>query len=64
MYRILAYFSSYFTDVTAIIGIVKNFEEMEYVMQSGLPRLAMFKVVWTQFFTRYQPVSLPIVFHK
>jgi hypothetical protein len=57
VYRIFASFSMCFTFVTAIIGIMKNFEDMGYVMESGRSVIAMFNVLWTHFFIRYQPVS-------
>lgn len=57
VYRIFVYFSLYFTFATIIIGIVKNFGDMGYVMESGRPGLAIFNVLWTHFFMRYQPVS-------
>lgn len=53
VYRIFVCFSLSFTFVTTIIGIMKNFGDMGYVMESGRPGLAMFNVLWTQFFMRY-----------
>jgi hypothetical protein len=62
VYRIVVYFSLCFTFVTIIIGIMKNFEDMDYVMESARPGLAIFNVLWTDFFMRYQPVSSRLSF--
>jgi hypothetical protein len=62
VYRIFVHFSLCFTFVTTIIGILVNFEDMDYVMESGRPGFAMFNVLWTVFFMRYQPVNSLLAF--
>jgi hypothetical protein len=57
VYRIFVHFCLCFTFATTIIGIAVNFEDMDYVMESGRPGFAMFNVLWTAFFMRYQPVN-------
>jgi hypothetical protein len=60
MYRVIAYVSLYFTFVTTLIGILTKLDDMAYVLESARPGFAMFNVLWTHFFMRYQPKRLLI----
>jgi hypothetical protein len=62
VYRVFVHSSLCFTFATTIVGIVVNFQDMDYVMESGRPAFAMFNVLWTVFFMRYQPASSRFAF--
>jgi hypothetical protein len=53
MYRPVVVLSGYLTLVTTFIGIVKNLEDMDYVMEAARPGFVMINLVWMHFFIRY-----------
>jgi hypothetical protein len=53
VYRPLVVLSGYLTLLTTFIGIVKNQEDMDFVMQAARPGFVMINLVWMNFFIRY-----------
>jgi len=59
-YCFIVYLSLYLTFITSFIGILKNLDDMGYVTESARPGFAMFNVLWTHFFMRYQSERLRV----
>jgi hypothetical protein len=53
LYRSVVVLSGYLTLVTTFIGIFKNIEDMDYVMEAARPGFVMINLVWMHFFIRY-----------
>jgi len=53
VYRPVVVLSGYLTLLTTFIGIVKNQEDMDFVMQAARPGFVMINLLWMHFFIRY-----------
>jgi hypothetical protein len=53
VYQVLVVVSGYLTLVTTFVGIVKNLDDMGYVMEAARPGFVMINLVWMHFFIRY-----------
>lgn len=53
VYRVLVVMSGYLTLVTTFIGIARNLDDMEYVMEAARPGFVMIDLIWMHFFIRY-----------
>lgn len=53
VYQVLVVTSGYLTLLTTFVGILKNLDDMEYVMEVARPGFVMINLVWMHFFTRY-----------
>jgi len=56
VYRPLVVLSGYLTLLTTFIGIIKNQEDMDYVMEAARPGFVMINLVWMHFFIRYSMI--------
>jgi hypothetical protein len=53
VYRPVVVMSGYLTLLTTFIGIVKNLDDMDYVMEAARPGFVMINLLWMHFFIRY-----------
>ena len=53
VYRPVVVLSGYLTFLTTFIGIVRNVEDMDYVMEAARPGFVMINLLWMHFFIRY-----------
>jgi hypothetical protein len=53
VYRPVVVLSGYLTLLTTFIGIIKNQEDMDFVMQAARPGFVMINLLWMHFFIRY-----------
>jgi Predicted nucleoside-diphosphate sugar epimerases len=52
IYRTMIVFCGYLTLVTTFIGIVKNRNDIDYVMEAARPGFVMINLIWMHFFVR------------
>jgi hypothetical protein len=53
MYQVLVVASGYLTLITTFVGILKNLDDVEYVMEVARPGFVMINLIWMHFFIRY-----------
>jgi hypothetical protein len=53
VYQVLVVASGYLTLVTTFVGILKNLDDMGYVMEVARPGFVMIDLLWMHFFIRY-----------
>jgi hypothetical protein len=53
VYRVLVVTSGYLTLLTTFIGILKNLDDVAYVMEAARPGFVMLDLIWMHFFIRY-----------
>jgi hypothetical protein len=62
VYRLLVVPSGYLTLLTTFIGIVKNLDDMDYVMEAARPGFVMINLLWMHFFIRYSLLKYSEIF--
>jgi hypothetical protein len=62
VYRVLVVTSGYLTLLTTFIGILKNLDDMGYVMEAARPGFVMIDLIWMHFFIRYSLLVARSVF--
>jgi len=53
VYRPVVVMCGYLTFLTTVIGIVKNQQDVDYVMEAARPGFVMINLLWMHFFIRY-----------
>lgn len=56
VYRPVVVLSGCLTFLTTFIGIFKNQEDMDYVMEAARPGFVMINLLWMHFFIRYSMI--------
>jgi hypothetical protein len=64
VYRVLVVMSGYLTPLTTFIGILRNLDDMEYVMEAARPGFVMIDLLWLHFFIRYSLLVIRNIFSE